>query len=256
MHTEERWIWRWVRRCFSDPNRSVEPHPASKTQDTPLSGVAKAFLVWGIAGISFTTGAGFAKGDEAGAWMDRIQKKYSSLSTLQADFTQKFIQGKDQRDESGVLLLSRGARMRWDYLQPSAKIYLIDGRMQYIWIPSEKRVFRETLKASEDERKPILLLLGRIHWRKVFAKVEVENEDEQEVLLRAHPKDRSMGYETVRMKIEKNTLHLIQISIDNRDRSRMEFGFSNIIENARIDARRFAFRIPPGAEVVDQGKMP
>ena len=129
--------------------------------------------------------------ENAAAFMDQIQKKYSTLHTLEAHFVQKLIQGKDQRVESGVLYLSRGARMRWDYDQPESKLFLVDGRTQYTWIPSENRVYREPLKASEDRRTPILLLLGRLHWRKVFSRVERTDNGSGPIVLRAFPKDES-----------------------------------------------------------------
>jgi outer membrane lipoprotein carrier protein len=186
--------------------------------------------------------------------MDQVQKKYSSITTFQSHFVQKFSQGKDQHLESGVLYLSRGGKMRWDYTQPESKLFLVDGKSQFTWIPAENRVYRESFKTSDDERKPILLLLGRLSWRKVFSRVEqvdLTPGDETTVWLRAYPKNESLGYDSVTLQVEKNTLHLLRISIDNMDRSKMEFSFSEIVENPQIDPQKFSFRIPRGAEVVE-----
>ena len=103
--------------------------------------------------LAVATSAGSAfqaagKEDEIENLLDQIQKKYSTLMTYRASFVQKFIQGKDRRVESGVLMLGRGGKMRWEYFQPQAKLFLVDGKMQYTWIPSENRVYRETVKAS------------------------------------------------------------------------------------------------------------
>lgn len=216
-----------------------------------LSTLMMIFLAAQI--LSGVMNISFAKEGEAEALMDQIQKKYSTLSTLQAEFTQKFTQGKVQRVESGVLLLSRGAKMRWDYRQPEPKLFLVDGKRQYTWIPSENRVYRERLKVSEDRRTPILLLLGRLHWRKVFSQVALEESGNRgTLLLRARPKDDSQGDREVVLEVEKNTLHLIRITIDNMDRSRMEFVFFGVVENPRVDPQKFVFRAPPGVEMVDQ----
>jgi outer membrane lipoprotein carrier protein len=197
------------------------------------------------------------KEDDIENLLDQVQKKYSTLVTYRANFVQKFVQGKDQRVESGVLMLGRGGKMRWEYFHPQAKLFLVDGKMQYTWIPSENRVYRESVKASEDRRTPILMLLGKLHWRKVFTRVERINPTGvgQPLLLRAFPKDESLGYQDVVLEVDRNTLHLLQITVDNMDRSRMEFSFSDIIENPRIDPQRFQFRIPQGAEIVEQGGM-
>jgi outer membrane lipoprotein carrier protein len=203
------------------------------------------------AGSAFqTTG----KEDDIENLLDQVQKKYSTLMTYRAGFVQKFIQGKDQRVESGVLMLGRGGKMRWEYFHPQTKLFLVDGKMQYTWIPSENRVYRETVKASEDRRTPILMLLGKLHWRKVFTRVERIDQagPERSILLRAYPKDESLGYRDVVLEVERITLHLLQITVDNIDRSKMEFSFSDIAENPPINPQRFQFRIPRGADIVDQ----
>ena len=194
------------------------------------------------------------KDDEIENLLDQVQKKYSTLKTYRSNFVQKFIQGKDQRVESGVLMLGRGGKMRWEYFRPQAKLFLVDGKMQYTWIPSENRVYRETVKASEDRRTPILMLLGKLQWRKVFTRVEPMDQTggDRSILVRAFPKDESLGYQDVVLEVERNTLHLLQITVDNVDRSKMEFSFSDIIENPPIDPQRFLFRIPRGAEIVEQ----
>ncbi|MDD5541610.1 MAG: outer membrane lipoprotein carrier protein LolA [Acidobacteriia bacterium] len=192
---------------------------------------------------------------DAASILDQVQKKYASLESLQADFVQKLIQGKDQRVESGVLWLRRGAKMRWDYASPEHKIFLVDGKTQFTWIPSENRVYREPLKSSEDRRTPILLLLGKLHWRKVFTRVELVSESSGSYRIRAHPKNESLGYQSLDLEIEKNTLHLVRIDVENVDRTRMEFTFSGVTENPRLDPQRFVFRIPKGAEVIDQAEM-
>ncbi len=196
-----------------------------------------------------------APSDEAAKLMDRLQGKYSALFSLQADFTQNFVQGKDQRLESGVLYLGRGSRMRWDYTRPEPKLFMIDGHTQYTWIPSENRVYREKLKESEDERTPILMLLGKLKWRRVFSNVEMLGTSGDTAVVRAEPKNTAQDFQDVILKIDAKSLRLLGITIDNRDSTRMEFTFSNIVENPRIDPQRFTFVIPKGAEVVSPGGM-
>lgn len=214
-----------------------------------------SFVVLAATLLSHESGASLA-GGEAERLMDQVQKKLSTLFALRADFVQKFTQGKDQQVESGVLWLSRGEKMRWNYHRPQEKLFLVDGKHQYTWIPSENRVFRESLKATEDRRTPLLLLLGKLHWKKIFSKVEPMGRlgagASEIIQVRAAPKEESSGYQSVELSVEKNTLHLVRIRIDNMDRSIMEFSFANIQENPRIDPRQFSFRIPPGAEVIEQ----
>ena len=242
--------------AMPSPQESFLSNLNSSRSRRGLFSLLYLFCMLALAGAP-SAGSAFqasGKDNELENLLDQVQKKYSTLATYRASFVQKFIQGKDQRVESGVLMLGRGGKMRWEYFRPQAKLFLVDGKMQYTWIPSENRVYRETVKSSEDRRTPILMLLGKLHWRKVFTRVERMDQSgaDRSILLRAFPKDESLGYQDVVLEVERNTLHLLQITVDNIDRSNMEFSFSDITENPPIDPQRFQFRIPRGAEIVDQ----
>jgi outer membrane lipoprotein carrier protein len=260
--------WRILRFAFAHAeSRSISFSMQSRLKSSISNGMSSSrlsnlirlvCLVWIVAltpansiGSAFQ---GPSQDDGIANLLDQVQKKYSTLVTYRANFVQKFYQGKDQRVESGVLMLGRGGKMRWEYFHPQAKLFLVDGKMQYTWIPSENRVYRESVKSSEDRRTPILMLLGKLHWRKVFGRVERVNStgDDHSFFVRAFPKDESFGYQDVVLEVERNTLHLLRITVDNVDRSRMEFSFSESVENPLIDPQRFQFRIPRGAEIVDQ----
>src|SRR5512145_2944044 len=58
-----------------------------------------------------------------------LQAKYDNVSSLAADFTQVYNEpGKQERRESGRVLLKKPGRMRWDYTSPEEKLFICDGK--------------------------------------------------------------------------------------------------------------------------------
>ena len=66
------------------------------------------------------------------------------------------------------MTLRKPGRMRWDYSEPSGKLFLSDGKDVYLYTPDANRVEKTKLKASEDMRAPLAFLLGKLDFSKEF----------------------------------------------------------------------------------------
>src|SRR5215471_774200 len=105
-------------------------------------------------------------------YVHAFESSYHGVNTLRADFTQTYTSGGRTRVESGTVSLAKGGRMRWDYREPEAKLFVSDGKELSLYVPAEKQVSRSAAKATEDFRTPLGVLLSRLSLRKVFSKVE------------------------------------------------------------------------------------
>src|SRR5947209_3282527 len=65
--------------------------------------------------------------DAANKIAAQVDKKYNSLQTFKADFVELYSGAGVARQESGTLSLKRPGRMRWDYRQPTQKLFVSDG---------------------------------------------------------------------------------------------------------------------------------
>src|SRR5882724_7689747 len=58
-----------------------------------------------------------------------VETRYNKAKTLQVLFKEDYTPpGRARRTESGILLLRKPGKMRWDYTQPQGKLVVSDGK--------------------------------------------------------------------------------------------------------------------------------
>jgi len=189
-------------------------------------------------------------------YVHAFESSYHGVNTLRADFTQTYTSGGRTRIESGTVSLANGGRMRWDYREPEAKLFVSDGKEVSLYIPGEKQVTRSRAKATEDFRTPLGVLLSRLSLRKVFSKVEFADQalhaDVGNRVLRGYPKQ---GFEDeyrevlIELSPQMDIRRLVVFYADN---STMEFTFTHIQRNVDLSPSIFHFVPPAGVEIIQQ----
>jgi outer membrane lipoprotein carrier protein len=189
-------------------------------------------------------------------YVHAFESSYHRVDTLRADFTQSYTSGGRTRVETGTVSLAKGGRMRWDYREPEAKLFVSDGKELSLYVPREKQVTRSGVKATDDFRTPLGVLLSRLSLRKVFSKVEFADQalhaDVGDRVLRGYPKQ---GFEDeyrevlIELGPKMDIRRLVVLYADN---STMEFTFTNIQRNVDLSPSIFHFVPPPGVEVIQQ----
>ena len=175
----------------------------------------------------------------------RVDQHYNALKTMRTDFQETLEGAGLHKSESGVLELKKPGKMRWDYTQPTQKLFISDGKTAYFYAPGERQARRAPVKKLDDLHSPLRYLLGK-------SKLEDELEDmkfEGNVLsgLPTHMKDRlSRIWLTLNAKAQ-----IERIAIEEVDGTRTDFVFSNITENVPLADSRFKFTAPPGVEMVN-----
>ena len=200
--------------------------------------------------------AGAAAGpSEIERYVRALESSYHDVRTLRAEFTQTYQWGARMRVERGTVDFARGGLMRWDYREPTPKLFLATGKDLILYIPAENQVTRSSVKSSEDIRVPFRLLLSRLNLRKVFSTIEFADGalDAQpgNRVLRAIPKRGEEAYSEVLMEVTPN-LDIRRLVVFYTDRSRMEFVFNRIERNVALNPTLFQFTPPSGAEIIKQ----
>jgi outer membrane lipoprotein carrier protein len=180
-----------------------------------------------------------------------VESRYNRARTLQVRFQETYLQGRNRRTESGALSLRKPGRMRWEYSSPPGKLFVSDGKFLYLYLPSSNRVEKMKAKESEDLRAPLAFLLGRLDFRRDFARFESHAEDSG-LWVRAEPKSASLPYLAVEFVVAPD-YRIRRVRVTGQDRSVFDFQFEEEKVNPPIDDRIFRFTPPPGAEVVESG---
>jgi outer membrane lipoprotein carrier protein len=197
-----------------------------------------------------------AADSEIDSYVRSLETSYRGVNTLRADFTQTRKWGNRIRTESGTVMLERGGQMRWDYVEPSPKLFVTSGKDLYLYVPADNQVTHSKVKASDDVRVPFRLLLSRLNLRKIFGEITfapgaIDARPGNRVLRGVPRKAEETGYSEVLMEISPE-FDIRTLVITYADRSRMEFVFDSISRNVPLSPSLFSFTPPAGVEVIEQ----
>ncbi len=190
----------------------------------------------------------------ADAGLDRmlkgIEDHYNHAKTLQVLFTEEYTaEGRTRRPESGLLVLRKPGRMRWDYTAPPGKLFISDGKTVYLYTPETHRVDRAPLKASEDMRAPLAFLLGKLDFSREFKDFQSKPEG-PDTLVTAFANSDKTPYQKVEMLVGSN-FEIHRLVATGTDQSVLTFTFAGEKVNPKVDDATFRFRMPPGATLAD-----
>lgn len=173
---------------------------------------------------------------------------------MKANFDESYQGAGFSRHESGVLLLKRTGKMRWEYNLPRPKLFITNGKTAYFYVPGERQARKTNVNNLDDLRSPLRYLLGKTKLEKEFKELSFDSNQAPMMagdrILRGVPV--RMGDQITDVVLEINDRYqIVRIVITEHDGSRTEFRFSNLEENAQIDDRLFDFNLPAGVEVLE-----
>jgi outer membrane lipoprotein carrier protein len=204
----------------------------------------------GVILLGLLLGSGLLLADSADQLIQRVEKRYNSARTLSVSFVESYsVQGHARQPESGTLTLRKQGKMRWDYTQPTGKLFISDGKNVYLYTAKDNRVEKVRLKDTEDMRAPLAFLLGRLDIKKEFRDFDLHTADTGTWLDTSAKNDR-VPYEKVQMLIAPDA-SIRALRVIGRDESLLSFSFKNEKLNPPVAEELFHFTVPPGAEVID-----
>lgn len=180
----------------------------------------------------------------------RVDDHYNRLQSLKANFTEQYDGMGMHRSESGVMLLRKPGRMRWDYTSTAGKVFVLDGKYGWFYAPGDSQVQRIAASQLDDLRSPLRFLLGH-------TKIETELEGLTLTSAAAGNYRLSGIPKGLQKRIDKLSLTVssagaIQnIEIEEIDGAKTVFDFSNEQPNPALPESLFHFAPPAGIPVVD-----
>jgi outer membrane lipoprotein carrier protein len=195
-----------------------------------------------------------AADDTAAKIATQVDQRYNSLQSFKADFVELYSGSGVMRQESGTLSLKRPGRMRWDYVEPTQKLFLSDGKTAFFYVPGERQARKTDVKKLDDLRSPLRYLLGKTKLQKEFDNLSVAEgvrpKTAGNVVISGIPKNMADRVSRVLFEISPSN-QIERIVIEEIDGAVTEFQFKNIIENVNIPDQQFRFTAPPGVETIE-----
>jgi outer membrane lipoprotein carrier protein len=211
-----------------------------------------------------------ARDSDARAAARALEARYHSAKTLQAVFLERYSEGRaSMRVESGTVYFSRPGLMRWEYESPETKLFLVDGKYAWFYVPLDRTASRAPIKESADWRTPLALLTGKSNLSRLCRALSlVPPGDDPEfgpqagaggdTLLRCQPRGDSgaTGASIREILFEMDASYrLVRVLIREAGDVETEFRFGNWQENVALPEAKFHFEPPPGVAIVNQAEL-
>lgn len=181
-----------------------------------------------------------------------VEEHYNRAKTLEVHFVESYsVEGRARKSESGELTLRKPGRMRWDYMEPSGKLFVSDGKDVYLYTPETHRVEKTKLKASDDMRAPLAFLLGKLDFAKEFRDFDFKQSGSN-YLITAKAKTDKLPYDKVQMLVTPE-FEIQRLVVNGQDLSILTFQLDGEKLNPPVDDAVFKFQMPAGATLAAEG---
>ncbi len=193
-----------------------------------------------------------------------LESRYRHATTLKAVFFERYSDGGGGvAAESGTVYFSRPGRMRWEYESPERKLFLVDGKNVWFYVPADRTVSRAKVRESSDWRTPLALLAGKADLASVCREVRIAGEKGEsadtpepsagDTVLLCLPRG-SGSVRKIYLEVDSEA-RLVRVLILEPGNAETEFRFGNWQENIPLSEAMFHFQPPPGVAVVDESAL-
>jgi outer membrane lipoprotein carrier protein len=182
-----------------------------------------------------------------------VQVRYNKAKTLQVLFQEDYTPpGRPKRSESGMLVLRRPGKMRWDYDQPKGKLFVSDGKFLWLYTPADNKAEKMKLKESDDMRAPLAFLLGNLDFQKEFRNLQSKPEG-ADIRITGDARNENLPYSNVEFVVTQEQ-RIKVVKVTGYDHSILEFRLDQEKMDLPVDGKLFNFQVPKGAQVVEGEK--
>src|SRR5579863_9839529 len=103
-----------------------------------------------------------------------FERHYQRTKSMAGLFLEKYTSGGSGIVvESGKVYFEKPGRMRWDYDSPEKKMFLVDGKNVWYYVPADHTASRTSVKQSSDWRTPLALLAGKVNLEKLCGSLKL-----------------------------------------------------------------------------------
>ncbi|HVN63656.1 MAG TPA: outer membrane lipoprotein carrier protein LolA, partial [Candidatus Binataceae bacterium] len=162
--------------------------------------------------------------------------------------------GAPARNRSGMVYFRKPGRMRWDFGGEEPMTVVSDGSTLYNYDPGLNQVVEMPLKAAFKSNGATAFILGMGDLHRDFKAASPPREAADGLIhLALDPKEG--GYK-IEIALDPKNYDLAAVKFTDQLNNVTSIKFSEIHNNAAIADAKFAFKVPPGADIVTAPATP
>src|ERR1044071_9247315 len=140
--------------------------------------------------------------NELDGLISNIEARYGRMRGLAAEFEQRYsAPGGRERRERGRLVLQRPRKMRWEYDPKPGKLFIVNGRDVWLYVPADREATHADLSDVSDARFPSRFLLGRTNLRRDFRSITLAATSAETRTLRLVPRAAAAGLNEIFLEV-------------------------------------------------------
>jgi outer membrane lipoprotein carrier protein len=188
------------------------------------------------------------------AIVDGVQKAYDGTTDFSASFTQKYTLTMLRRtqESKGTVAFKKPGLMRWDYLAPTPKSFVVDGKSLWLHQPADKNAFvNACFQQSSDLVAPIAFMWGAGKIKDQFDVSWFDGTfgDASDPHLLLTPKVASAAFAKLILVVDAKTSRVKQSIVVDQSGNVNQFIFSDAKFNTKPKDATFTFTPPAGTHV-------
>lgn len=182
---------------------------------------------------------------------EKVQKFYEKTSDFSASFKQAWkMKGLLRKTEaSGTMKVKKPGFMRWDYTTPVKKLFVLDGKSAYTYVPEDKTVQVKENFSSNDLSAAVLFLWGKGNLVDSFHVTKAAKQDEGMTVLQLIPKTEEKQFSKLFFSVDDATGSVVRSVVIDSAGNENRVTFSDIKTNQKTPDSEFEFKIPKGVQV-------
>ncbi len=185
----------------------------------------------------------------------RVENTLRSYQSFQANFEQFYYSAtiSTPLHEKGKLYFKKPNLMKWEYLDPEEKVFLIKDDLFWDYNKEEKQLIKYDLSQGEQNTEVISLLSGKIALLDNYS-VELNpfpTENANTIQIKLTPKDEEFADTFLLLEINEKTWFIQTLISFDWAGNKTEFRFSKIKPNVTLQNKTFELRLPPDVEIIE-----
>lgn len=182
----------------------------------------------------------------------RMQAFYEKTQDFSAKFTQVYSYKTFRRKQtsSGTVIFKKPGLMRWEYLKPTPRTFVLAGDKVYMHDPDAKMLTRAAIDTSQLSAS-VTFLFGKGNLADEFEIAKKDCKTCKGTLLELTPKKPDPRFQKVLLEVDPKTAQVLVSTVIDPDGSENRIVFDELKANVGISADAFKLTPPAGTQVVD-----
>ncbi|WP_342379298.1 outer membrane lipoprotein carrier protein LolA [Myxococcus stipitatus] len=193
---------------------------------------------------------------EVKSLVDRMQAFYEKTGDFRAGFRQDYKYKTFRRTQTseGAVTYKKPGLMRWEYLKPSVRTFVLAGNKIYAYDPAAQSLTVAGLDTSQLSAS-VTFLFGQGKLENEFAITKGTCKDCKGTLLVLDPLKQEPRFKQVRLEVDPASAQVLKSTVVDPDGSENTISFLDLKTNVGLSADSFKLDVPDDTRVDDFTKQ-